>query len=625
MNTRLLSYYNRELQHLRETGGEFAAEFPKIAGRLALDSFECADPYVERLLEGFSFLAARVQLKIDAEFPVLTQHLLEIVYPQYLAPTPSMAVVEFQPDLTEGSMKAGLTVPRDTILRSLLGPEDQTPCEYRTAHEIQLWPLQLAQAAYFGRDVPTIEIPDLPGVRAGLHLRLRTAPGVRFDEISLDRLPIYLRGSDQIPMRLYEQLMANVVAVVVRPAQSPVPWQVVLDKSCLQRVGFEDDQALLPVDPRSFQGYRLLHEYFTFPNRFQFVELTGLQSAVKRCKHSELDVIVLLNQTDAELERVVGVANFALFCSPAINLFPKHADRIQLSDKVPDFHVVPDRSRPMDFEVCQVTGVTGFGTSAEDTQTFKSFYAVSDSTSGIDTDAHYVVHRRPRMLSEKQRIHGSRSSYVGTEVYVSLVDAQAAPYATNLKQLGLETLCTNRDLPLQMPVGQGPTDFSLQVSLPVKSVRCLSGPTAPKPSYVCGDGQTIWRLINHLSLNYLSLTDSDTQRGAAGLRQLLKLYSEIGDPSSRKQVEGVRSIQSQPVMRRSPRAGPITFSRGLQLTLTLDETAFEGTGAFLLGAVLDEFFAQYVSLNSFTETILRTIDRGEVMRWPPRNGRRQIL
>jgi type VI secretion system protein ImpG len=176
-----------------------------------------------------------------------------------------------------------------------------------------------------------------------------------------------------------------------------------------------------------------------------------------------------------------------------------------------------------------------------------------------------------------------------------------------------------------MSLGQGKSDFTLQVSLPVKSVRCLAGPSAPKPSYVCGDGATVWRLINHLSLNYLSLADSDARRGAAGLRQLLKLYSETSDLATRKQIEGVRSIHSQPVVRRSPRPGPIAFARGLQMTLTLDESAFEGAGAFLLGAVLESFFAQYVSINCFTETILRTVARGEVMRWPTRIGRRHNL
>ena len=346
---------------------------------------------------------------------------------------------------------------------------------------------------------------------------------------------------------------------------------------------------------------------------------------MQRCEHSELDIIVLFDETDRELEKSITASNFALFCTPAVNLFPKHADRIQISDRFPEYHVVPDRSRPMDFEVCQVTSATGFGTSEEDTQTFQPFYAVRDTNGEVRTSAYYTLRRRPRMLSEKQRIQGSRSRYVGTEVYLSLVDSRAAPYSTRLKQLGLSTLCTNRDLPLHMPVGQAATDFSLQLSLPVKSIRCLAGPSAPKPSYVCGDGETVWRLINHLSLNYLSLTNSDARRGASALRQLLRLYSDVGDPASRKQIDGVRSIRQRPVVRRSPHAGPIAFARGLQLTLTLDETAFEGTGAFLLGAVLDEFFGQYVSVNSFTETILKTVERGEVMRWPNRIGRRQIL
>ena len=624
MDPRLLSYYNTELQHLRESGGEFAAEFPKIAGRLALDGFECADPYVERLLEGFSYLAARIQLKLDAEFPAFTQHLLEMVYPHYLAPTPSMTVVHFQPDLTEGSLAEGVVVPRDTTLRSQLGKGDQTPCEFRTAHDTTLWPLQLTRAEYFSRDVPTIDIPDLPGVRAGLHLRLRTTAGLKFNELALQRLPLFLRGSDQTPMRIYEQLMANAVAVVVRPAESSPPWQEVLDGKTLRRMGFEDHQAMLPVDPRSFSGYRLLHEYFTMPARFMFVELTGLQSAVQRCEGNELDVIVLFDQSDPELEQSIDPSDFELFCAPAINLFPKAADRIHLDDRSVEHHVVPDRSRPMDFEVCQITEAEGYGTKADQTQTFRPFYAVRDSMGGIENVPYYVVHRRPRAMSDRQRQHGTRSSYLGTEVFLTLVDAQAAPYSPNLNQLGLRTLCTNRDLPLHMPVGQGKTDFTLQVSLPVKSVRCLAGPTPPKPSYVCKDGETIWRLVNHLTLNYLSLVDNE-RRGASGLRQLLKLYGEISDLATRKQMEGVRSIESKPVVRRSPQPGPIAFARGLSLTLTLDETAFEGTGAFLLGAVLDEFFAQYVSLNCFTETILRTVDRGEVMRWPARIGRRHIL
>jgi type VI secretion system protein ImpG len=201
MDPRLLQYYNRELQFLRELGGEFAQEFPKIAGRLGLEGFECVDPYVERLLEGFSFLAARVQLKIDAEFPQFTQHFLEVVYPHYLAPTPSMAMARFLPDATEGALDQGFVIPRDTELCSVLGKGEQTSCEYRTAHPVTLWPIDITEAQYFAGKEPvaSLDLPDAHKVRAGIRLRLRTTqPGLPFSKLPLERLTLYLHGSDRI-------------------------------------------------------------------------------------------------------------------------------------------------------------------------------------------------------------------------------------------------------------------------------------------------------------------------------------------------------------------------------------------------------------------------------------------
>ena len=249
MDTRLLDYYNRELQFVRELGGEFAKAFPKIAGRLGLEGFECADPYVERLLEGFAFLAARVQLKIDAEFPTFTEHLLEMVYPDYLAPIPSMAVVALQPSLTEGALKAGPTVKRDSVLRSLLGKNEQTICEYRTAHEVTLWPLELAEAAYLGTAtaVTALGAPQLPGLKAGLRLRLRTVGDIPFQQLPLDSLTFYLRGSGALPTHLYEQLLANSLAVMVRSPRPGAPWRELIDQSSIRRVGYADEQSLLPM------------------------------------------------------------------------------------------------------------------------------------------------------------------------------------------------------------------------------------------------------------------------------------------------------------------------------------------------------------------------------------------
>ena len=625
MDPRLLEYYNRELQHLRELGGEFAREFPKIAGRLGLEGFECADPYVERLLEGFGFLAARVQLKMDAEFPRFTQHLLEIIYPHYLAPTPSMAVVQFQPDPTEGALEKGFVVPRGGELRSILGKGEQTPCEYRTAQDVTLWPLELIEAQYFAGREPAaqLEPADLTRVRAGIRLRLRTTlPDLPISKLALDHLQLYLHGSDVLPGRLYEQLLANTVLVVARPGERPAPWYEKIPGNAIRRLGFEDEQALLPCPPPSFHGYRLLHEYFAFPQRYLFVEVSGLGPAVRRCVGRELEVLILLSRPDPALENVVAAANFALFCTPAINLFPKRADRIHLSDQVAEHHVVADRTRPMDFEVYQVTGVTGIGADNEE-QDFLPFYASYDRLSQRDRRSFYTVHRMPRQLSDRQRRHGPRSSYVGSETYLALVDADETPYRGSLRQLAVTTLCTNRDLPLHMPVGRGDTDFNLVSGAPVGSVRCLAGPTSPRQSPAHGD--TAWRLISHLTLNYLSLADSDARQGAVALRELLALYGDLADTAVRKQIDGVCSIQAAPITRRAPIPGPIAFARGLEVAVTLDENAFEGVGGFILGAVLEQFFAKYASINSFTETVVKTTERGEIMRWPARIGRRHTL
>ncbi|MFO1320968.1 MAG: type VI secretion system baseplate subunit TssF [Burkholderiales bacterium] len=625
MDPTLLRYYNRELQFMREMGGEFAKEFPKVAGRLGLEGLECADPYVERLLEGFSFLAARIQMRIDAEFPRFSQHLFELVYPNYLAPTPSMAIVQLRPDLTEGSLAAGFTLKRETALQSILGKGDQTPCEYRTAHDVTLWPIEIAEARYFTftGEMPGVDLSGITGIKSGLRLRLRTTAGLTFNKTALASLCLYLRGSDDTPMQLQERLLGNAVGVVVRGGKAVPGDYEWLPARSIRPVGFEDDEALLPFVSRSFQGYRLLQEYFALPQRFLFVELTGLGPAVRRCNEKELEITVLFDRSDASLERVVDAENFALFCTPVINLVHKRADRIHLTNQQAEYHLVPDRTRPMDLEVYQVTGAVGYGTSADAEQVFQPFHSATDWSEPERGRAYYQVRRVPRILSERQRRLGPRSSYVGSEVFISLVDAAEAPLRSDLRQLGVTALCTNRDLPLSMPLGVGKTDFTIEESAPVNSIRCIAGPSKPAATHT--DGDTAWRLISHLSLNYLSLADTDDRQGASALRELLTLYAGLGDAAVRRQIEGVRSVTTQPVTRRMPMPGPVTYGRGLQITLTLDETAFEGTGVFLLGAVLERFFARYVSINGFTETIVRSSGRGEIMRWPPRLGQCQTL
>jgi type VI secretion system protein ImpG len=624
MDPRLLDYYNSELLHVRETAAEFAKEFPKIAGRLALEGAECSDPYVERLLEGFAFLAARVQLKIDAEFPTFTQHLLEMVFPGFLAPVPSMAVVRFEPDLAEAGLAQGLEVPRGSVLRARPSslPGATTACEFRTAHGVKLWPVELLEAKYLAYP------PELPRelqlnqkLQAAIRLKLRATAGLNFDAIALERLALHFSGNPGVAARLHEAVLASAVGVLVVPATARARWFHFAEGSEVRRLGYSDDEALVPPPARSFRGYRLLREYSAFPQRYLFAEIGGLRKGLAKCRDAELDVLILLGRSDTTLENVVDASNFSLYCTPAINLFPKRADRIHLSHRVNEHHVVPDRTRPMDFEVYDVTEVTGFGASADAEQRFQPLYASVDQSSAV-ADGFYTLRRAPRMQSAKQKRVGTRTNYVGTEVFMSFVDPAAAPYAEQLTQISVSTLCTNRDLPLIMPTG-GQTDFRLDAAAPVRAVRCLGVPSRPLEPVL--DGSLAWRCISHLSLNYLSLTDLNEQDGAAALREMLRLYARDNESVVRRHLEGIRSVRVEPITRRMPARGPVTFGRGMEVRVSCDERAFEGTGAFLLGSVLEEFFARHASLNSFTETALDVVGRGEVMRWPTRFGQRPVL
>ena len=631
MDPRLLSYYNQELQFIRDSGAEFAAQYPKIAGRLGIDSFDCDDPYVERLLEGFAFLASRIQLKLDAEFPSFTQHLLEMVLPQCLAPLPSMTMVEFKPDLTEGSLVDGYVLPKGYRLKSQLGKDEQTRCIFSTSQDVTLWPIKLVKADYLPRDVATLELPEFSTAKAALVLEFESTAGLTFDQLKLDRLPLFIQGGSDVPIRIYEQVHAHSKCILGRCPTSKESWVKGEGKKGVETLGFDDDQSMLPVGPRAFQGYRLLQEYFAFPERYMFMELCGLQPIIRQCRSERLEIVVLLERGDSKLANRVDRSHFSLFSSPAINLFEKRSDRVQVTHHNQEHHVVVDRTRQMDYEVFDLTSVTGFGESNQEGKSAFPLYQLNDEQTHQAEQLYYTMRREPRVLSSSKKKYGPRSNYIGSESFITLVDRGGVHIDQEIKQLGIKALCTNRDLPLHMPVGVGETDFTMEEGAPVSSVLCLVNPTRPKQSMTYDAGKTSWQLISHLSLNYLSITQGNSHAGpqggsgAAALRELMSLYANVNDTNASKQIDGVREIHSKAVTRPITTEGPISFGRGLEVTIELDESNYEGTGAFLLASVMERFFAKYVSINSFTETVFKSTERGEVMRWPSRTGRRLLM
>ncbi|WP_299654869.1 type VI secretion system baseplate subunit TssF [uncultured Tateyamaria sp.] len=624
MDKGLLKHYEQELSFVREMGDEFASAYPKIAGRLGMGQLEVMDPYVERLMEGFAFMAARVQLELEKQNANLTQSLLETVYPHYLAPIPSMMIARLEPDPGQGNLAAGVTVPRGTELRGRVRDTAQSGVIYTTSQDVTLWPLEISEVEYLDArgDLVAAGVGRHSPAKAALRLRLRRTDGAPLAELPLECLRVFLTGAGAEPWRLYEAIMGQGIGLAGRSTDRRADWNEYLGVD-ISACGFDPEEALLPTPGASFDGYRLLQEYFAMPQRFFFTEFGGLRPAIERTTSSDLDLYILLREGQPELASTTP-ANFDLHAVPAINLFRKRCDRVHVADTQVEHLVTVDRTAPMDFEVYQLETVTGIGGDREQDVQFRPFYSAEDFTpSGDAHTAYFSQRRRLRQRSERQKLTGSRTSYLGSELYLTLTDRTQAPYPRAVKQLAITALCTNRDLPLLTPVGVGETDFTLPEGGPVKRVRAIIPPTRPRSSLA--EGKQAWQLISHLSLNYLSLVDADRGTGAAALREIVGLYAALGEPALAKQIEGLSTVSSRPIVRRLADGVLTSAVRGLEIRVGFDESFFEGTGCYLLGAVLETFFAKYVSLNSFTETCIHSSQRGDIARWPAKSGRRVLI
>ncbi|WP_170783607.1 type VI secretion system baseplate subunit TssF [Ruegeria lacuscaerulensis] len=625
MDTRLLKHYETELAFLREMGAEFAAAYPKIASRLGMEGIEVVDPYVERLLEGSAFLAARVQLELEMQFPAFTSNLLEIVYPHYLAPTPSMMVVQFEPDVANAALKEGYDIPRGTPLRSHLAEGEQTACEFRTSADMTMWPIEITEAEYIdGRgELVAAGVARDTEARAGIRLRLNRTDGAPMAELALDNLVLHLDTQGGKAWSLHELLATQCVGLTGRSTDRRADWAVRLPAADVTPKGFERDEALLPTPRQSFDGYRLLQEYFAMPERFLFVELTGLQPALQNSAGTDVDIYILLQDGMRDVAPAVTPTAFALNAVPAVNLFHRRCDRVHLTQMDTQHHVVPNRTAGLDYEIFSIQRVIGIKSDDEGDIPFRPFYSDTDLTAAGDNhSAYYTIKRRMRQRNEKERLRGVRTSYLGSEVYLSLVDRAEAPYPGTLDQLAVEALCSNRDLPMLLAAG-GADVFHLPEGGPVKSVRTPVTPTRPHATLAQGDAA--WKLISHLSLNYLSISGDGKEGGAGALRELLGIYAPLGNRVTEKQLEGVVSVNSRPIVRRMSDEVISTAVRGLEITLGFDESFYEGTSVYVLGAVLERFFRKYTTINSFTETVLKTERRGEIARWRPAAGLGRVI
>lgn len=654
MDREFLDLYNRELQVLQEQGRDFAAEYPEIAERLGGLLGDQMDPAVQGLLEGAAFLAARVQLKLKHEFPEFTANLLDQLVPQYLAPIPSVILAQAQPVFGDAALKNGKHFERGALLDAQYREKDsRISCRFRLTDRLSLWPLEIVDAAYIPSvaGLQALGAPTHPGALAGLRIsfEMRTAarredepadevcvktPDLQASSCRLDALTLHLGGSDADAGAIYEQIIGHCVGVAIRhldgfgdPVVTP---GAVAD---IAQIGFEETASLFPIDDRIFSGFDLLRDYFVFPRKFLGFRLGNLRRMLSRVAARRFDVIFAFDELNARLGAAVSAQSFLLHAAPAINLFEKSTDRVPVRDNQHEHHIVPDRTRTLDFEPHRILEVVAHHRGGVGSTKAIPLYGVERGAVLREAAIAYTVRRSPRRLTAHERRQGSFTTYPGSDMFLSLGETLAAAQRLGVAELSVKALCSNRHLAAQLPVGRTGADFRFVEDSQIE-IACVFGPTAPRDSVVsqlrsrsqtAHSGAVAWRLINMLALNHRGLVESADGAAARALRDTLAMFADLSDSATERRIRGVRDVKATPVVRRVRQKLGVGAARGYEVTVTLDERAFEGSSAFLLGAVIERFYREYAAVNHFTQTILRSSERGEIMRWPVRMGERRSL
>jgi type VI secretion system protein ImpG len=610
----LLQYYERELTFLRRMGVRFAREYPKIAKRLDLDlePIECDDPHVERMLEGFAFLAARVHKRIDEDVPEISEALLEIVYPHYVRPIPSVTLVEIELDRDQGKLTSGLPVPRNSLLYSKKKVDGEA-CKFTTCYDTTLWPVRVGALEWMPPDrlKPAMRVTDAV---AALRLELHCFTDLEFKALELSSLRLHLAGDAAVKYTLYELLCNNCTGIVVREPGTGKKT-LTLPPSVLQPGGFGEHDGILPYPRRSFLGYRLLQEYFTFPEKFLFFDLAVFDAVRAAGFGEKAEIIFLIRQFERSerrgaLDTGLSPQSMRLGCTPVVNLFEKSADPILLTQRRSEYMIVPDARRRHTTQVFSVNEVTGITPGSTEPLRIEPLYSYRHAHTGKRPALFWTARRRPTEWRLDR----------GTDVHLSFVDLSGRTAHPDRDAITARLTCFNADLPSQLPIGDERGDFELENGGPIQRIIALATPTEVVHPPL-GQAQ-LWRLLSQLSLNYLPLADG----GADALREILRLHNFSDTAAGERHIDGVMTVAGEPTYARVVTEHGVAFARGRRVDVMFDEEQYAGGGLYLFASVLERFFGMYASVNSFTTLVARSTKRKDVVRaWPPRAGWKSLV
>ncbi len=611
MSDELLPYYEKELAYIRQLGAEFATEHPKIAGRLGINAETIEDPHVSRLIESFAYLNARIQHKLDDDFPELSDALLEVLFPHYQRPIPSMSIVQFVAD--EKKLESIYRIAQNTLIETEQFQGET--CRFSTTYETLLHPFKLSQANLLGIPFSTPGSQQFKGAGGVLKLSLQTFnKEITFAEEKPDNIRFYLKGQPQHINPLYELLLNKCQAIIMVTSEGDAN-PVRLSASSIQPVGFDVNEGLLPYPDASFMGYRLLTEYFSFPEKFMFFDLTGFADKIPENAEDTLEFYIYLNESDIELEHNITAQSFQLGCTPAVNLFHHRTDPIKLDHTSTEYQIIPDARRPLGYEVYSVERVTA-STSAGDKETYLPIYGTNHENQSLDKNTYWFTGRRDAKMGTYLRDDGS-------DLFISLVDLHFNPNNPDDRTLSIETICGNRDQPGNLPYSAEQPRFQcIDSAPPCARISCITQPSATiRPSM---RNNARWRLISHLSLNHLSITGRDD--ACTALKEILRLYDFKDSSINQAQIASISKVHTRPISAPLTIDGRTTLCRGLEIEIELDDAQLTGSSSYLYATVLEYFFALYCSLNSFTRVLVTLKNKeGYLKKCPPRAGEKTLI
>ncbi|GAB2511339.1 type VI secretion system baseplate subunit TssF [Microbulbifer agarilyticus] len=609
MTEKLIDLYERELSFVQQSASEFARQHPAAAARLQLDADTVDDPLVGRLLSGFAYMNARVQQKLSDDFPELTDAILETLYPHYLRPIPSFAIVQFEP---EQDLDSIVQLERNVMLdtESFQG---QT-CRFHSCYDVDISPFTVDSASLMARPFIAPGCNDIHGANAVLKLSIKTLPGeVRFSDLRPEKLRFYLKGLPSHVSELYDLILTKCVKLVVATSEGDSS-PVVLEPDSIQQVGFESYEGILPYPDTAFLGYRLLTEYFSFPEKFNFFDIVGLNEIVDPRYGENLNLYIYLSETHDELENQMSPDMFALGCTPVVNLFDQSADPIPVDHRQYQYQVVPDVRRSGGLEVYSINEVNSTDSSGRTTH-YRPFYGLQHSQTGNSANAYWYARRR-------EVVEGEHGNELASELDISLVDLEFSALEQSDHTLGMRLTCSNRNLPKKLPTGDSQPHLAIvDGDAPTQRISCVVPPTEtlrpPRRE------RSYWRLISHLNLNHLSLSGDG---GTEALKELLRLYDFRNSGSTRNLIEALVKLETRPITAPIQIDGSVVLCRGTEVTIELDSMMLKGTSALLFASVIERFLGLYCSINSFTRLVAKLSGRdGELKRWPPRAGDKALV